>query len=88
MEQRATNITRELEHLSCQGTLRELSLFSLEKRGRLRGNLIYVCNYMKGNCKDVGARFFSVVPTDRTGSKGQKLEQQEALSEHKEAFPY
>jgi len=61
-----------LEHLCCEGRLRELGLFSLEKR-RLQGDLIAAFRCLKGAYKKAGQGIFTRACKDRERGNGFKL---------------
>ena len=63
---------KKLKHLSYEESLRELSLFSLEKT---LGDLTVSFQYLKGAYKQEGAQLFTPSECDRTRGNGFKLKQ-------------
>ena len=73
-QRRATKIIQRMEHLPYEDRLRELGLFSLEKR-RLWGDLIVAFQNLKGGYNKEQDRIYRRVFCDRTRANGFKLKE-------------
>ncbi|KAF7252393.1 hypothetical protein EYD10_02111 [Varanus komodoensis] len=77
---KATKIIQGFETLPYEERLRELSMFSLEKK-RLRGDIISLYKYLKACHKEEGQDLFLLVPECRTRNNLVKLKSFLTVSE-------
>ncbi|KFQ05406.1 hypothetical protein N329_00863, partial [Haliaeetus albicilla] len=74
VQRRAMKMIRGLEHLSYEDRLRQLRLFSLEKR-RLWADITEAFQYLKGAYRKIGEGLFNRECSDRTRGNGFKLKE-------------
>ncbi|GAB0179749.1 hypothetical protein GRJ2_000440200 [Grus japonensis] len=73
-QRRTTKIAKGFEGKTYEEQLRSLDLFSLEKK-RLRGDLIAVYNFLRGDNGGGGADLLSLTTSDKTQGNDMKLHQ-------------
>ena len=71
---RATRMIGGLETKLCEARLKEMGIFSLEKR-RLRGDMITLFKYLKGWHTEEGQDLFLIIPECRTWNNGLKVQE-------------
>ena len=74
VKRRATKMLKGLEHLFYEDRLKELGLFSLEKR-RLQRDLVAAFQYVKRVYKHEENQLFTWVDSDRTRENGFKVKE-------------
>ena len=72
VQRRAMKMIQGLEHLSYENMLKELGLFSVEKR-RLWGDIIVAFWYLRGDYKQERDQLFTWIDCDRTRGNDFKL---------------